>query len=79
MRRLLRQSQFGLLGQSLFGLLCSQHVVGIVKSTAVFADSGEIKNIQVINELPAGDERRCDYSISPRFLAGATLGSAATV
>ena len=31
-----------------------QHVVGVVKLTAVFAGDGEIKNIQVTNGLPAG-------------------------
>lgn len=31
-----------------------RHVVGVVKLTAVFAGSGEVKNIQVVNGLPAG-------------------------
>jgi len=31
-----------------------QHVVGFVKLSAVFTGNGEIKNIQVVNGLPAG-------------------------
>jgi TonB family protein len=31
-----------------------QHVVGVVKLTAVFTSSGDIRNIQVVNGLPAG-------------------------
>jgi TonB family protein len=31
-----------------------EHVVGVVRLRAVFAASGEIKNIQVVNGLPAG-------------------------
>ncbi len=31
-----------------------QHVVGVVKLTAVFTSSGDVRNIQVINGLPAG-------------------------
>jgi hypothetical protein len=31
-----------------------QHVVGVVKLTAVFTSRGDIRNIQVVNGLPAG-------------------------
>jgi TonB family protein len=31
-----------------------QHVVGVVKLTAVFTGNGEVRNIQVVNGLPAG-------------------------
>ena len=31
-----------------------QHVVGVVKLSAVFTSSGDVRNIQVVNGLPAG-------------------------
>ncbi len=31
-----------------------QHVVGVVRLTAIFAADGEVKNVQVVNGLPAG-------------------------
>jgi len=31
-----------------------QHVVGVVKLTAVFTSGGDVRNIQVVNGLPAG-------------------------